>query len=169
MLQFSSFQQALEYIHQLPYGRNTDRADYRLVLTEGKGTCSTKHAFLKALAKEMEEASVQLFLGMYKMSEENTPGVGKVLDRAGIPYIPEAHCYLKINGKRVDVTSLQADIIKVEKVLMEEQEISPEDIGFYKLNYHKNFIKKWIQKENSNLTFEAVWSIREACIAALSK
>jgi hypothetical protein len=44
----TTFQQALEYIHRLPYGRNADRADYRLVLKEGKGTCSTRQALLKA-------------------------------------------------------------------------------------------------------------------------
>lgn len=40
------FRQAAQFVKQLPYGRNTDRSDYRLVLSEGRGTCSTKHALL---------------------------------------------------------------------------------------------------------------------------
>jgi hypothetical protein len=97
---------------------------------------------------------------MYKMSEENTPGVGRVLEQSKLPYIPEAHCYLKIDGKRVDVTSLQAIVSKVEKVLLEEQEIMPEGFGEYKVTYHKNFIKNWIGEEWPGLRFEEVWLIR---------
>ena len=164
----TTFQQAMEFIHHLPYGRNADRADYRLVLAEGKGTCSTKHALLKGLAMEIGEDGVQLFVGMYKMSEDNTIGVGKVLETANLSYIPEAHCYLKIDGQRVDVTKLQSDISKVEKVLLEELEIMPEDIGDFKVEYHQNFITKWIQRMELKYSFEEVWRIREACIEALS-
>ena len=46
-----NFRAAGRYLHHLPYGRNTDRADFRLVLTEGRGTCSTKHALLAELAR----------------------------------------------------------------------------------------------------------------------
>lgn len=45
-LGLSSFHQACEYVWKLPYGRTSDRANCRLVLTEGQGTCSTKHALL---------------------------------------------------------------------------------------------------------------------------
>jgi hypothetical protein len=38
-----SFVDAARYVWQLPYGRNSNRADFRLVLPEGRGTCSTKH------------------------------------------------------------------------------------------------------------------------------
>jgi hypothetical protein len=38
--------------HELRYGRNADRADFRLVLSEGRGICSTKHALLAAVAFE---------------------------------------------------------------------------------------------------------------------
>ncbi|MEZ5058073.1 MAG: hypothetical protein R2879_13645 [Saprospiraceae bacterium] len=167
--EISRLEDAMQYIHQLPYGRNADRANYMLVLEEEKGTCSTKHALLKAFAMELGEDKVQLFLGVYKMMEENTPGIGKVLDASPLNYIPEAHCYLKVEGKRVDLTSQNADISKVEKGLLEEQEILPDDIGDYKVNYHKNFIRNWLKMEYPELTFEEVWQLREACIAALSQ
>ncbi len=41
----TDFRAAGRYLHHLPYGRNADRSDFRLVLPEGRGTCSTKHAF----------------------------------------------------------------------------------------------------------------------------
>ena len=40
----------LDYIKNLPYGRNSNRTDFSLVFTEHKGTCSSKHALLKQLA-----------------------------------------------------------------------------------------------------------------------
>jgi hypothetical protein len=40
------------YLQTLPYGRTADRADFRTVLREGKGTCSTKHALLASIADE---------------------------------------------------------------------------------------------------------------------
>lgn len=43
---------AARHVRRLPYGRNSRRADYGLVLQEGRGTCSTEHALLTALAGE---------------------------------------------------------------------------------------------------------------------
>jgi hypothetical protein len=48
------FRAAGRYLQGLPYGRTVDRADFRAVLREGKGTCSTKHALLAALAQEQD-------------------------------------------------------------------------------------------------------------------
>jgi hypothetical protein len=73
------------------------------VLTEGRSTCSTKHALLAELATE-QHLPVALMLGIYLMSERNTPGVGSVLTRHGLAEIPEAHCYLMHDGVRIDVT-----------------------------------------------------------------
>jgi hypothetical protein len=36
----SDFRMAARYLQALPYGRTADRADFRAVLREGKGTCS---------------------------------------------------------------------------------------------------------------------------------
>src|ERR1041385_4464432 len=66
-----SFTDAARYVMHLPYGRNTRRSDYQLVLIEQKGTCSTKHALLTALARELGIA-VDLMLALYDMSEQNT-------------------------------------------------------------------------------------------------
>src|SRR5580692_6589030 len=71
----NSYRSAARYLCELPYGRNSDRSDFRLVLPEGRGTCSTKHALLAALAIE-QHLPVSLVIGIYDMTEENTPGVG---------------------------------------------------------------------------------------------
>jgi hypothetical protein len=64
----TDFQAAGRAIHALPYGRTVDRADFRAVLREGKGTCSTKHALLAALAYE-QSLPVVLTLGSHARAE----------------------------------------------------------------------------------------------------
>lgn len=49
---------------------------------------------------------VRLMIGIYLMNEDNTPGVGKVLERYGLKEIPEAHCYLRFEGQYLDFTRL---------------------------------------------------------------
>jgi len=39
-----------EYIASLPYGRTSNRANFKLVISEKKGSCSSKHALLKKIA-----------------------------------------------------------------------------------------------------------------------
>lgn len=73
------------------------------VLTEGRGTCSTKHALQRSLQPNSTYRSLSC-LGIYLMSEPNTPGVGSVITRHGLAEIPEAHCYLMHDGVRIDVT-----------------------------------------------------------------
>jgi len=64
------FRAAGRHLHHLPYGRNSDRSAFRLVLPEGRGTCSTKHALLAELARE-QSLPVVLTLGIYEMHERN--------------------------------------------------------------------------------------------------
>jgi hypothetical protein len=47
-----TFNQALLFIRQIPYGRNPDKYNLASVFTDNFGTCSTKHALLKRLADE---------------------------------------------------------------------------------------------------------------------
>lgn len=70
-----TWNELLYHVRQLPYGRNKSRTDFSLVISEAKGTCSSKHAFLKSIADE-NEFPVKLILCLYKMSEKNTPGIG---------------------------------------------------------------------------------------------
>lgn len=105
----------MKYIHSLPYGRNANRHDFSLVLKEKKGTCSSKHALLREVAALNDVPNVRLIIGMYKMSEHNTPNIGDGLSKSGLDYIPEAHCYLMIDKKRVDLTTNNSEFLKIEK------------------------------------------------------
>jgi hypothetical protein len=155
---------AARHVRRLQYGRNTRRSDYGLVLEEGRGTCSTKHALLAALAEE-HGRRVELWLGVYEMNADNTPGVGPVLSRYGLDLVPEAHCYLAYRGVRVDLTRVVATD-PIENFLYEET-IEPSGIGAYKLDVHRRFVRAWAVARG--LDFECVWRAREECIGALSE
>ncbi|MEP7220408.1 MAG: hypothetical protein ABI876_15900 [Bacteroidota bacterium] len=156
-----SFRRAAEYIRDLPYGRNSDRADYHLTLAEGRGTCSTKHALMAALAAE-HGVAVDLMLGIYEMNGRNTPGVGAVLERYGLDALPEAHCYLRCGETRIDLTRNVIAEEAIERFLYEEQ-ISPEHIGAYKVELHRRIMAEW----GSGKGVGDLWNIREECIGAL--
>jgi hypothetical protein len=162
-----NWQETINFVKQIPYGRNANREDFSLVISENKGTCSSKHAYLKDFASKNNIPNVQLIIGIYKMNEANT-NIGKILSNNTIDYIPEAHCYLKIDGKTVDVTSKDADFEKIKADLLEEIEIEPYQVADFKVNYHQKFIKNWLNESNSAISFEKIWEIREKCIQKLS-
>lgn len=164
----TDFKTAIVYVNQLPYGRTSDRSDFYLILKEHKGTCATKHAFLQQLAIENNRKEIELFIGIYQMNEANTKGVGHVLDTYKLPYIPEAHTYLKINGTILDITRTTHNETSFEDSILVEQNISPEQIGSYKVQWHQDFLKQWIQTNQCIYSFEKLWNIREECIKALS-
>jgi hypothetical protein len=166
----TNFRAAGRYLHQLPYGRNSDRSDFRLVLSEGRGTCSTKHALLAELAQE-QTVPVVLTLGIYEMHERNTPGVDVVLNRYGLPYIPEAHCYLAYEGMRIDITRSGVDPIHPIERFLYEEVITPKQIGEYKVRLHQRFLQRWITDQSlaRGLSLTEVWKIREECIATLAQ
>ena len=62
-----------EFIKTLPYGRNKNRTDFGLVISEKKGTCSSKHALLKSIADLNNILNIDLVIGIYRMTELNTP------------------------------------------------------------------------------------------------
>ncbi len=157
-----SFRAAASHVRDLPYGRNSDRSNYRLVLDEGRGTCSTKHALLAALALE-HGAGIELRIGIYLMSGINTPGTARVLRRHGLPGLPEAHCYLAYRDERIDVTGVEGGVIAK---FLHEESIKPIQIGPYKVERHRTFLQTWALERR--LDPDHVWRVREECIAALS-
>jgi len=167
----NDFRAAARYVHALPYGRNSSRTDPQIVMRERRGTCSTKHALLARLAVE-QRFEIALVIGIYRMSERNTPGVGRVLAANGLEYLPEAHCYLRYRANRIDVTREIAGV-SAEPIarFLHEEEISPEQIGDYKVALHQRWIREWIASPDAprGLGFDELWKIREACIAALGQ
>ncbi|EDP70657.1 hypothetical protein FBALC1_07858 [Flavobacteriales bacterium ALC-1] len=163
-----SYADACNFVKKLPYGRNFDRTDFSLVLKEQKGTCSSKHAFLKQLAVENNLGAISLCIGIYKMNAINTFGVGSVLEKYQLAYLPEAHTYLKYKDAIFDFTSTNASDAFYASVIYEEK-IEAEQVGDYKVNLHQQFLKSWIEENDIPHSFEELWKIREDCILALSQ
>ncbi|MEZ4976713.1 MAG: hypothetical protein R2802_09175 [Flavobacteriaceae bacterium] len=164
----SSWDTLLEYVKNLPYGRISNRNNFSLVLTEQKGTCSSKHALLKLLADANQIPNISLVLSLFKMTAQNTPKVKAVLEKHQLPFMPEAHCYLKINGQETDLTAPNFNFKNIEPDILEEVEIKPEQAGDFKVEFHKTYVKNWLQESSSPYTFEKFWAIREQCIEALA-
>nr|WP_321235537.1 hypothetical protein [uncultured Psychroserpens sp.] len=165
----SDFKSVFNYIKHLPYGRTTNRSDYTLVLKEEKGTCSTKHAFLKAIAIENGFEDLKLYLGVFKMNADNTPKIASILETHQLTYIPEAHCYLKHDNLILDITFGSTNDITFIDTILHEEIIRPNQIGTYKVELHQAYLKSWIKSEKLSISFEKLWAIREACILAISE
>ncbi|MEP7196103.1 MAG: hypothetical protein ABI851_06245 [Saprospiraceae bacterium] len=162
------FNAALSFIRHLPYGRNADKKNLETVFTDECGTCSTKHALLKRLAIENSISEVRLFVGLFRMNAENTPQIESTLKKANLDYIPEAHCFLKINEDRIDVTKSNSKPDDFVTDLTDEIEILPEYISEYKNEYHKTYLQNWlIANQEIKLSLDELWEIREQCIGDL--
>lgn len=164
-----SFKDASEWVKLLPYSRNPNKEDLITLFSDNCGTCSTKHALLKQLCIENDFQDIELVMGLFKMNGKNTPRISETLRKNNLDYIPEAHNYLKYCGKILDYTKPASDPPDFAYDLIEELVIAPYQISSYKIAYHKNYLKYWL---NSNpqikMTEEELWEVREACIRALS-
>ena len=165
-----SCQSAAVTLLNLRYGRNTDPSALLGVLEEGRGTCSTKHALLKRLIDEQEVDGVELRTGIYEMTEANTPGIGAVLAEHSLLSIPEAHCYLVVEGRRLDVTrTLPPGVEPITKFVVEET-ITPGQTTVYKREFHRRFLAGRVEQgDYPGQTLDSLWAIREQCIAALAE
>ena len=165
------YREAARFVSRLPYGRNATTSDSLIVMRESRGTCSTKHALLRRLAME-QGIDVSLVIGIYEMQERNTPGVGPILKEYGLASLPEAHCYLRFYGNRIDVTrAVAAKSSEPVTRFLHEEDITPEQIGGYKITLHRNFLLRWLAETGTAVgrDIEEIWRIREECIAALSR
>ena len=165
-----TFHQATEYIQNLSYGRNSNKDDLKTIFTDSKGTCSTKHAILKQLAKENNFDCFKLILGVFKMSAENTPKVVNTLTKHNLEYIPEAHNYLKYENRIFDFTKRNSSWTDFVSDLLFETEIQPNDLNQPKIQIHKKFLVNWLNENNNiNYSLDELWKIREQCIQDLSE
>jgi hypothetical protein len=96
--------------------------------------------------------------------------VGAVLQRHGLPYLPEAHCYIRLGSRRIDLTGIPSgpDTEPITHFLF-EKEIEPDQILDHKTAIHKHFLESWRHQPSlQQHTSQELWSIREECIASLS-
>ena len=131
------------------------------MLTDQKGSCSSKHALLRSIAIEQEQVEPKLILAIYKMNAENTNGLNTVLSKhSAIDFIPEAHCYLKAGDHRFDFTRTGSSFDKISNAILLEEEISPEQVVDYKPVFHKKYIKNWLFNSKLNYSFDEFWEIQ---------
>ncbi len=102
-LGITRLQEACRYVHELPYGYNSNSDDLMILFKEKKGTCTTKHAVIGTLARELA-LPVQKNVGIYAMTEEIVSGTDTLLAEFHLPYIPMLHCFLSYENFRVDLT-----------------------------------------------------------------
>ncbi len=165
---FNTFQEACNYVKNLPYKRNHNKENIYAVVEENGGTCSTKHAYLKRISEEFLVQNVQLMIGIFMMNAENTPKIKFVLEKYNLLEMPEAHNYLRIEGKILDCTRKNSSENDFVNELAEEIEINPNQIRDFKVQYHQEFLQKYIQQHSEvKYSLENFWKIREECIFAL--
>ena len=82
---------------------------------------------------------VSLTIGLYEMSERNTPGVGIVL-ASQVDAIPGAHCYLTCEGQIYDFPGLASGQSSPFDSLIDERSVALDDLASVKLEYHREAI-----------------------------
>lgn len=158
---------AIEYVYKLPYGRTTNRENYLQILNERKGACSGKHALVAALAQELF-VPIELTLGIFLLTAKNMPKITPILECYHLEAIPESHVYLKYNNNTLDITFPNLSEFSFNADLIQEFNITPQQIGSFKIEKHQAFIKTWI-KDKTNLNFDSIWAAREEWIRKLSQ
>jgi hypothetical protein len=167
--QIKDFQSAANFIRQLPYKRNTDKHDPLIVFKDSCGTCSTKHATLRQLAKENSNDKVRLILSIFKMNSLNTPVLAGTLARHDLSFIPEAHNYLRVEDEIMDCTKTGWGKENYINDILFETEIEPLQINDFKVSYHKKYLENWLLQDNLKYTLTEIWEIREQCILDLMR
>jgi hypothetical protein len=102
------------------------------------------------------------------MLSQNTPKIAAILEKHQLSAIPEAHCFLKYDNHTLGITFPEPTEFIVVNKLEYECEITPQQIGAFKIAKHQEFIKAWL-KDKSHLNFDLIWSVREKCINELSR
>ena len=81
---------------------------------------------------------LEMVMGMIKMSAANTPRVKHILEQHKLPYMPEAHIYLKYNDEVLDYTASSFNISGHDKAdVISETGIEPDQIADHKVNIRK--------------------------------
>jgi len=97
------FSGACKYVHELPYGYNTDREDLLILFKERMGSCTTKHAVIATLAEELD-LPIKKNVVIYAMTQDLITGTQSILRKYDLPYLPMIHCILAYRRFSVDLT-----------------------------------------------------------------
>jgi len=170
-LGIKSFTQACQYIQELPYGYNTDRDDLMILFKEKKGTCTTKHAVIAALAIELNLA-IKKSIGIYAMTEEIVTGTDEILEKFHLPYVPMIHCFLVYGQYRVDLSegNKNGKNRPIEEFLY-TQRVEPNISAKAEYLLYRNALKDHIlkQKEMKGVKISQTLHAREQGLKLLKK
>ena len=100
----SEFHHAVRFIGSLPWGDITDSRRLEQLITEQKGTTTTKHALLAQLAMENQVDVIKPVLCTFNMNVDNTEAIKEILDKHCLQAIPEVVCLLKCHHTIFDIT-----------------------------------------------------------------
>ena len=165
-LGIKSFKEACYYVHNEKYGYNSNYDDKMIFFKENMGTCTTKHAIIASLAKEL---NIPLYksIGIYKFTEDISTGTDIILEKYNIPYIPMVHCFLVYKDHRFDLT--EGNINGKKKAI--EKFIHTEIVDPFISRKDEYLLFKKILKENILLSEEmkgisekTLLKAREECI-----
>lgn len=163
-----TFYDAIRAVHKLPYGRIDNPLDFGNIITEGRGTCSTKHATLKTLTDEHAIYGLQLELVIYAMDNKNTLGIGNILEKYNLPYMLEAHTVLAYDDEVYDYTFAGTHNMSWREAVLMQTTIDTDQIEDFKMEYHKSVLEDWIKRDDLAYSLDDIWNIREQCIEELA-
>jgi hypothetical protein len=165
-LGFSRFDTLAAHVRALPSGHAARPGDPLAVLRDARGTNSSKHHLLATVAQTCGHPEVVLTVGIYAMSELNTPGIGSILEAASVSSIPELHCYLTVDNQRLDFTGLLRGSVSPLRSLTAEFFLIPDRLAERKSPLHQQALAQWATQQG--MSFEAAWAVRQACLAVMS-
>ena len=111
-----------------------------------------------------------VLFGIFKRNSSNTKEIEQTLKTHNLEYLPEAHNYLKYKNEIYDFTKKHSKPSDFVNELLEEIEIKPEQITSFKVDYHKEYLKKWLTENGKiKFTLNEIWKIREKCIENLTE
>jgi len=162
----TSLHDAIDYVYKLKYIPTSEPFNFRLVLPELHGTCSTKHTLLVVLAQELQ-LSIGLGLAIYNLTPDLFPELIEIYQYSHIPYIPVSHDFMIYNDQYLDVTFPGMCKILSPDDLIDEEKISPEQITGYKVEKYKKYVNKWGKEQD--ISVEQFYEAQTRCIEALGE
>jgi len=143
---------AINHVYGLKYQPPSDPFNWNLVISEQCGTCSTRHALLVLLAKE-NNVSFALGHAIYHLTPERFPMLQPILERSGLPFIPESHNFIVYNHYFLDITFPGHAQILPQKDVSLMKTIDCAELLYVKKTWYPVFLKQWL-KQYSNMTLE---------------
>lgn len=157
---------AIDHVYRLAYTPPSEPFNYKLVLSENCGTCSTKHALLAALAIELQ-LDLKLGLAIYNLTPDRFPMLSPILQKYKLAYIPESHNFLVYNNSYLDITFPRRCELLHRSDLIDFKLIKPNLITEYKANEYQKYMTTWLQQNASTITMDQFKDIHEQCLKQL--